>query len=71
MAAVAARLGIGDGTTVVVYDDSQSLFASRVWWSLRTYGVESVRILDGGFPEWVKEGRPVSNAEVDPGRRHR
>ena len=67
MAAVAARLGIGDGTTVVVYDDSQSLFASRVWWSLRTYGVESVRILDGGFPEWVKEGRPITNAAVSPG----
>ena len=66
MAAVASRLGIGDGTTVVVYDDSQSLFAARAWWSLRTYGVESVRILDGGFPEWISEGRPVSNAEVVP-----
>ena len=41
---------IGDGTTVVVYDDTQCLFASRVWWSLRAYGFESARILDGGFP---------------------
>ena len=68
MAAVAARLGIGDGTTVVVYDDSQSLFAARAWWSLRTYGVESVRILDGGFPDWV-EGRPtdLEREVVTPG----
>ena len=65
---LAGRLGIGDGTTVVVYDDSQSLFAARAWWSLRTYGVESVRILDGGFPAWVEEGRPVSNAEATPRR---
>ena len=64
VAALAGRLGIGDGTTVVVYDDSQSLFAARVWWSLRTYGLESVRVLDGGYPAWVAAGHPVSNAEV-------
>jgi thiosulfate/3-mercaptopyruvate sulfurtransferase len=64
--AVAERAGISDGTTVVVYDDSQSVFAARVWWSLRAYGLESVRILDGGYPLWVNEGRPVSNAEVKP-----
>jgi len=65
MAEVARRLGIGDGTTVVVYDDNQGLFAARTWWSLRTYGLESVRILDGGFPAWADEGRPISNARVD------
>jgi thiosulfate/3-mercaptopyruvate sulfurtransferase len=67
MASVAARTGISDGTTVVVYDDSQSLFAARAWWSLRAYGLESVRILDGGFPLWAHEGRAVSNAIVEPG----
>ena len=67
MAALAARAGIADGTTVVVYDDSQSLFASRAWWSLRAYGLESVRVLDGGYGDWVAEGRPVSNAQVAPG----
>jgi thiosulfate/3-mercaptopyruvate sulfurtransferase len=66
VAALASRLGIGDGTTVVVYDDSQSLFAARTWWSLRTYGLESVRVLDGGYPLWATEGRPVSNAIVTP-----
>jgi thiosulfate/3-mercaptopyruvate sulfurtransferase len=66
MAAVAARAGIADDTTVVVYDDTQSLFAARAWWSLRAYGLESVRILDGGYPVWSAEGRRVSNAHVEP-----
>jgi thiosulfate/3-mercaptopyruvate sulfurtransferase len=66
MASLAARAGISDGSTVVVYDDSQAVFAARAWWSLRAYGLESVRILDGGYPAWVAEGRPVSNAEVVP-----
>ncbi len=66
MGAVAKRAGISDGTTVVVYDDSQGVFAARAWWSLRAYGLESVRILDGGYPAWVAEGRPISNAEATP-----
>ena len=66
IAAVAERAGITDGTTVVIYDDSQSVFAARAWWSLRAYGLESVRILDGGYPTWLGEGRPISNAEVAP-----
>jgi thiosulfate/3-mercaptopyruvate sulfurtransferase len=68
MAALANRTGITDGTTVVVYDDTQSLFAARAWWSLRAYGLDSVRILDGGYPDWVAEGREVSNARVPPGK---
>lgn len=65
IAAVAERAGIGDGTTVVVYDDTQSLYASRVWWSLRAFGLESVRVLDGGFPAWEAEARPVTRTVVD------
>jgi len=67
MAALTARTGIADVSTVVIYDDSQSLFASRAWWSLRAYGLDSVRVLDGGYPAWVADGHPVSNAEARPG----
>ena len=67
VAALANRAGIGDGSTVVIYDDTQSLYAARVWWSLRTHGLESVRILDGGFPAWVQEGSPVSSAAMSVG----
>jgi thiosulfate/3-mercaptopyruvate sulfurtransferase len=67
VAAVAARTGIADDTTVVLYDDTQSLFAARAWWSLRAYGLESVRVLDGGYPDWAAEGRTVSNARVEAG----
>jgi thiosulfate/3-mercaptopyruvate sulfurtransferase len=60
IAGLAAGLGIGDGTDVIVYDDSQSLFAARVWWSLRAYGLASVRVLDGGFGAWVEDGRTLA-----------
>ena len=66
VAAAMARAGIGDGTSVVIYDDSLSLYAARTWWSLRAYGVESARILDGGLPAWIADGRPLSNASYPP-----
>jgi thiosulfate/3-mercaptopyruvate sulfurtransferase len=66
VAGALGRAGVSDGTTLVVYDDTLSLYACRVWWSLRVYGFESVRVLDGGFPAWVGAGRPVSHADVAP-----
>ncbi len=66
VAAAMTRVGVGDGTTVVLYDDTASLIASRVWWSLRVYGHESVRILDGGYGAWANEDRPISNAQPVP-----
>jgi thiosulfate/3-mercaptopyruvate sulfurtransferase len=65
-AAALAHAGIGDGMTVIVYDDTISLYASRVWWSLRVFGFESARILDGGYPAWQEEDRPISNASIEP-----
>ena len=59
-AAAMVRAGVADGMTVVVYDDTHSLYSTRVWWSLRAYGFESVRVLDGGWPGWLASGRPTS-----------
>jgi thiosulfate/3-mercaptopyruvate sulfurtransferase len=64
--ATLARAGVGDGATVVVYDDLSGHYASRAWWSLRAYGLDSVRVLDGGFPAWVGEHRPISSADLRP-----
>jgi thiosulfate/3-mercaptopyruvate sulfurtransferase len=66
VAAALARAGVGDGTTAVIYDDALSLYASRAWWSLRAYGFESCRVLDGGFDSWTSENRSVSSAASDP-----
>jgi len=44
VAASMSHAGVGDGASVVIYDDSNGLYAARVWWTLRVYGFESVRV---------------------------
>jgi thiosulfate/3-mercaptopyruvate sulfurtransferase len=56
-------LGISDGMTIVVYDGAGLFSAPRVWWTLRTFGARDVSILEGGFPAWIAEGRPVETGE--------
>src|SRR6266571_179329 len=63
-------LGIGDGETIVVYDGAGLYAAPRVWWTLRAFGAREVLILDGGFPRWKAEGRPIESGEVKRLPRH-
>lgn len=51
--------GVGVNKQVVVYDDSYGAMAGRLWWMLRWLGHPGVALLDGGYPKWVREKRPV------------
>jgi thiosulfate/3-mercaptopyruvate sulfurtransferase len=59
-------LGLGDGMRFVVYDLLGQFAAARVWWTLRAYGGEDVRILEGGFTKWMHEGRPIESGDAHP-----
>jgi len=61
-AKVMSRLGVGDGTRVILYDRMVNIWAARVWWMLRAFGFENAAILDGGWAKWTAEGRPTSSA---------
>lgn len=61
-AVLAAKLGaagVGDGVSVVVYDDAGP-FAARLWWLLRWLGHDEVAVLDGGYSAWTAAGQPVT-----------
>lgn len=62
-AALMSRLGVSESTFVVSYDDANSMFAARVWWSLNYYGHSKAAVLDGGWNKWQREGRPTT-AEI-------
>jgi thiosulfate/3-mercaptopyruvate sulfurtransferase len=62
------RMGIGNTSRVVVYDQDSGMFASRFWWMLRWVGHDEVAVLDGGFARWIAEGRPATR-DVAPASR--
>lgn len=64
------KLGIGDGSRIVVYDGWGIRGAARVWWTFRAMGHEDVVVLDGGLPKWIAEGRPVTDRLSPPRERH-
>ena len=60
------RLGVSNTTTVVVYDTDGGLWCARLWWALRYYGHEDVKLLHGGLMKWRLELRPLETAVVLP-----
>jgi thiosulfate/3-mercaptopyruvate sulfurtransferase len=55
-----SEAGIDASTQVVVYDGGEGPFASGVWFVLDFFGHKDVKVLNGGFRKWLKEGRPVT-----------
>jgi thiosulfate/3-mercaptopyruvate sulfurtransferase len=55
--ALMAKLGIGDATRVVVYDERGGIYAARLWWILNYFGHPNVALMNGGWGKWVAEQR--------------
>jgi thiosulfate/3-mercaptopyruvate sulfurtransferase len=68
-ARTAGAMGISQTMTIVVYDGSGLFAAPRVRWTFRAFGARNVSILDGGFPAWTAEGRPVETGPEKPCRK--
>lgn len=54
-----ADWGVTPDMQVVVYDDSFGSIAARLWWMLRWVGHRRVALLDGGWPLWKRQQRPI------------
>lgn len=59
-------LGVGDGMTVVVYDEPGLQSAPRARWTFLAMGADPdrVKILEGGGAKWRNEMRPIESGEV-------
>ncbi|MCW3160614.1 sulfurtransferase [Chryseobacterium oryctis] len=57
-----SNLGISEDSHVVVYDDKNGAnAAARAWWMLKSFGLENVQVLDGGFQAAEKENLDFSS----------
>ncbi len=60
-----SALGVGDAMTIVIYEQEGVFSAPRAWWMLKTFGAQSVHLLDGGLRAWTKAGLPTQSGNVD------
>ncbi|HEU5210666.1 MAG TPA: sulfurtransferase [Longimicrobiales bacterium] len=73
--ALLRRHGVNDDTTIVLYGDKNNWWATYAFWVFRLFGLENLRIMDGGRARWEQEGRdlvtdvpsyPEGNVRIQP-----
>ncbi len=60
IAKLMSEAGVAGGTTLVLYGDNNNWFAAYALWLLEYYGIENVKLMNGGRKKWVDEGRPFA-----------
>lgn len=60
-ARVMSGLGIGNEHDVVVYSRGINYWATRLFFMFGAFGFDNVRVLNGGYDKWSREGRPLTS----------
>ncbi len=60
------NLGINSTSKIVVYDQHGVYSSPRAWWLFILFGHKNVFVLNGGLPEWKKQGLEVNNKHKTP-----
>ncbi len=58
---ILSTLGWHKNATMVCYDEEGGGMAGRFIWTCHAYGIENVRLLNGGLNYWYKNTMPLSN----------
>ena len=63
------KSGINQDSTIIIYGDKNNWFAAWGAWVFDIYGVENVKLLDGGRAKWEAENRALTPlaTKVKPG----
>jgi thiosulfate/3-mercaptopyruvate sulfurtransferase len=65
-ARLVGNAGIGNDTTLIIYDSNWGMPAARVLWSFLRYGHSAVTVLNGGWDAWEEKGLPTSTQTPSP-----
>tara|TARA_B100001540_G_C15669413_1_gene579424 strand:+ start:47 stop:868 length:822 start_codon:yes stop_codon:yes gene_type:complete len=58
------KLGINQDSTLIVFDNQGIYSSPRVWWMFKVMGHKKVSVLNGGLPEWIKQGFSTCKREI-------
>lgn len=60
------KAGISADSSTILYGDNNNWFAAWRAWVFDVYGVDNVKLLDGGRAKWEAEGRALDNRSGTP-----
>jgi len=58
---VLGKSGVSNNTNIVLYGNDG--LQARLYWALKMYGYDSVKILDGGLDKWKESGYDISTVK--------
>lgn len=66
--AVMSKNGIANDSTVVIYDNNNNMDAARLWWTMKVYSHESLKVVSGGIKALINAGAEVTSEtpEIKP-----
>ena len=60
------KAGVNNDSTTIIYGDNNNWFAAWGAWVFDVYGVDNVKLLDGGRAKWEAEGRQLDSRASTP-----
>lgn len=60
IASVLGKSGITNDKTIVVYDDNKNMDSARLWWTLKVYGNDNVKVVSGGLKALTAAGAEIT-----------
>lgn len=60
------KAGVNNDSTTIIYGDNNNWFAAWGAWVFDVYGVDNVKLLDGGRAKWEAEGRQLDSRASIP-----
>ncbi|MDH1264027.1 sulfurtransferase [Pseudomonas sp. GD03944] len=64
--ALLRKAGVNKDSTTILYGDNNNWFAAWGAWVFDMYGVDNVKLLDGGRAKWEAEGRSLDSRASTP-----
>jgi len=62
---IMSKRGISNDSIVIIYDSNKNMDSARLWWTLKIYGHDLVKVVSGGLDALIKAGLPSSTVSPD------
>ena len=57
------EMGITEKDEIIFYDTAGIFSSPRAYFTFKMFGAKNIKILNGGLPQWIKEGRELESGE--------